>query len=103
VKQPQESELGDEELTDLWSTAHRASDFLGTYPELIETLKGCKRHLIIESYGQKHHVGDGESADKVEWRVDDDMLWKASTNDHSWKERSSSNAWIRIGTTPQPI
>jgi hypothetical protein len=81
AKQSKESELGDEELTDLRSTAQRASDFLGTYPELIETLKGCNRHLIIESYGQKHHVGDGESADKVEWRVDDDMLRKASTND----------------------
>ena len=73
--------LGKGELLNLRSTADRASSFLGGHSEVVEVLKGCNRHLIIESYGLKHKVNEGENSSAIEWIVDDEMLMQASSNE----------------------
>lgn len=72
--------LDPSELGNLQSTASRAAAFLEIHSELLEALNGCNRHLIIESYGLKHNIPDGENADGNQWKVDDDLLSQASAN-----------------------
>ena len=77
-KPPEEKELGEDEWSYLRSTARRASVFLENHSELIDTLKGCKRHLLIESYGLKHESKEGEDSAETRWIVDDELLLQAS-------------------------
>lgn len=73
-----ETKLNDEEWNNLSGTAQRASSFLEDSEELLDTLKGFNRHLIIESYGLKHIVDEGGTA---KWSVDEELLLKASNKD----------------------
>jgi hypothetical protein len=73
--------INDEEWKDLSATAKRASSFLEDSEELLDTLKGFNRHLIIESYGLKHIVEDGVGAGKTKWSVDGELLLKASNKE----------------------
>ena len=73
------NKLGDDEWADLRATAGRASTFLEDCEELLDTLKGVNKHLIIESYGLKL---DGENGGAAKWSVDDDLLLQASKKDN---------------------
>jgi hypothetical protein len=73
--------ISDEEWKDLNATATRASSFLEDSEELLDTLKGFNRHLIIESYGLKHIVDDRGGAGAAKWSVDGELLLKVSNKD----------------------
>jgi hypothetical protein len=89
TEQDSRKSLPPQELENLTSTANRAASFLENHSEVLEVLKGCNRHLIIESYGLKHNISEDN---QLEWKMDNDLLLEAPTNLNtasSTKETSS--------------
>mmetsp|Transcript_9183 Transcript_9183/g.21889 ORF Transcript_9183/g.21889 Transcript_9183/m.21889 type:complete len:2363 (+) Transcript_9183:217-7305(+) len=66
-------------------TATRAASFIDMYSEIIDDLKGCNRTLIIESYGLKRSVAEGESGEDGKWGVDEDILLQAMADTNGAK------------------
>jgi hypothetical protein len=91
--------LSDDEITVLKSTALRAADFLVKHHDVLEELKGCNQHLLIDSYGLRQSSDDsmpnGDTS-HPEWIVDNDMMLQAVTGDVG-KSKSTE------GTTLEPL
>jgi hypothetical protein len=91
--------LSDDEVTVLKSTALRAAEFLSKHHDVIEELKGCNQHLLIDSYGLRQSSDDSMPNDDTshpEWIVDNDMMLQAVTGGVG--ERKSTQ-----GTALEPL
>jgi hypothetical protein len=89
--------LSDDEVTVLKSTALRAAEFLTKHHDVLEELKGCNQHLLIDSYGLRQSSDDSmqnEDTSRPEWIVDNDMMMQAVTGG----QRKSTQ-----GTTLEPL
>jgi hypothetical protein len=74
--------LSDDEVTVLKSTALRAAEFLTKHHDVLEELKGCNQHLLIDSYGLRQSSDESMPNDDTshpEWIVDNDMMLQAVT------------------------
>lgn len=89
--------LSDDEVTVLKNTAHRAAEFLSKHHDVLEELKGCNQHLLIDSYGLRQSSDESmpnEDASHPEWIVDNDMMMQAVMG----SERKAAQ-----GTTLEPL
>lgn len=68
------------ETDNLRATAQRAASFLENSEELLDTLKGVNKKLIIEAYGLKHANDEG-GVGAGTWAVDEETLLRVLAKD----------------------
>lgn len=88
VEDTKAHQLSKAEISNLRQTGERACAFLEDFEEIIESLKGCNRDLIIESYGLRHVNEEGLNGNSRKWEIDLDLLNHVSSNDD--KDRSDT-------------